>query len=96
MNPNSTTQLNSPGWLFFVKASFVAAVAALGVGITFMPTDLWVKGYMGMGVLFAIGTTFTLSKTIRDEFESSKLINRLHEAKAEKMLKEYDTEPDAL
>ena len=42
-----------------------------------------------MGTLFLVGSTFTLSKTVRDEFENDKLVNRLADAKAEQILKEY-------
>ncbi len=89
-------QQNSSSWLFFVKASFVIAVFAMGIGIFFLPTDLWVKGYMAMGTLFVIGSTFTLAKTLRDEFEGKKLINKIQDAKTEKMLREYDTDTSAL
>lgn len=34
-----------------------------------MPADLWVKGYLAMGTLFLTGSTFTLSKTMRDNAE---------------------------
>lgn len=34
-----------------------------------MPADLWVKGYLAMGSLFLTGSTFTLSKTMRDNAE---------------------------
>ncbi|HXH04143.1 MAG TPA: YiaA/YiaB family inner membrane protein [Candidatus Competibacteraceae bacterium] len=87
-----TFQLNSPAWLVFVKTSFCAAVLAMAVGIVFMPVELWVKGYLAMGTLFVVGSTFTLAKTLRDEFESRKLINRIQEARTEKILKDYDLE----
>jgi hypothetical protein len=89
-------QLNSPSWLVFVKTCFVASVAATGLGIFFLPADLWVKGYMAMGTLFVVGSTFTLAKTVRDEFEAKKLINRIQEAKTERMLKDYDADPAGL
>ncbi|MCP5419626.1 MAG: hypothetical protein H6970_04535 [Gammaproteobacteria bacterium] len=92
----NTTQLNSPSWLFFVRSSFIASVAAISLGICFMPADLWVKGYLAMGTLFVVGSTFTLAKTVRDEFEAKKLINRIQDAKTERMLKDYDSDPSGL
>ena len=83
-------QRDSAAWLFYVKASFVFSIAAVMLGIYFMPVVLWVKGYMAMGTLFLIASSITLSKTLRDEHEARKLINRLSEVKTEKMLKEYD------
>lgn len=88
-----SSQLNSPSWLVFVKTCFVSSVAAMGLGIFFMPADLWVKGYMAMGTLFIVGSTFTLAKTVRDEFEAKKLINRIQDVKTERMLKDYDADP---
>ncbi|KAM3102067.1 hypothetical protein ACKFKF_05905 [Phormidesmis sp. 146-12] len=45
---------------------------------------------MGMGVLFTVGSTFSLSKTTRDIHESKRLISRVDEAKLEKILAEHD------
>jgi hypothetical protein len=80
----------SNAWVFQVWASFVLSVSALTVGILNLPVDNWVKGYMGMGVLFSVGSTFSLSKTTRDIHESKRLISRVDEAKLEKMLAEHD------
>lgn len=82
-------QTNSSSWLFFVKATFVVSVSAMGLGIFFSPCDLWVKGYMAMGTLFTVGSSITLSKTLRDEHESKRIINKINEVKTEKILKEY-------
>jgi hypothetical protein len=80
----------SNAWVFQVWASFVLSVSALTVGILNLPVDNWVKGYMGMGVLFSVGSTFSLSKTTRDIHESKRLISRVDEAKLEKILAEHD------
>lgn len=81
---------NSPGWLFFVKACFGLSIVSMVAGIFFAPVDLWVKGYMAMGALFTVGSTFTLAKTMRDEFEAAKIANRITDAKTERMLKEFE------
>lgn len=80
---------NSTGWLFYVKASFAVALLATGTGIVFAPIDLLVKGYMGICALFLVSTTITLSKTLRDEHESQRIHNRISEARAQQLLKEY-------
>lgn len=94
MNDTNALTLNSPGWLMFVKASFAASVLGMLAGIMFLPADLHVKGFFAMGTMFLVGSTFTLSKTIRDEFESGKLVNRIADAKTEKILKEYSADPE--
>jgi len=85
-------QRDSTAWLFYVKISFVLSVLALAIGIYCLPTALWVKGYMAMGVLFTVGTSITLSKTLRDDHEAKKLINQISEAKTSKILKTYDAD----
>jgi hypothetical protein len=85
-------QTNSAGWLFFVKASFACSLAAVAVGVYFLPVDAWVRGYVATAFLFAIGSAFTLAKTIRDEHEAQRLINRISEAKTERILKDHDPE----
>lgn len=92
MDDIRVTQLNSPAWLFFVRTSFVISVAATALGIVYMPVDFWIKGYLGMGLLFVVGSTLTLAKTVRDEFEGKKLLNKISEARTERMLKEYETD----
>ena len=81
-------KLDSPGWIFFVKASFACALLGMVGGVIMMPVDLWVRGYVVMGSLFLVGSSFTLAKTLRDQFEASKLINRLSQANVQPMVKE--------
>lgn len=82
-------QRDSAAWLFFVRASFVLSVVAVGIGIFYVPAPAWVKGYLGMGMLFLTGSAFTLAKTLRDDHEATKLINKISDAKTEKLLKDY-------
>ena len=91
MNDTSMLNQNSQGWNFFVRASFGLSVAAMVVALVFLPTDIWVKGYLAMGTLLVVASSFTLAKAVRDDFEASKVINRISEAKAEKMIKEMET-----
>ncbi len=87
---NQTTQQDSPAWIVQVWASFVISLSFTLIGIYNAPIDLWVKGFMAMGLLFTVGSTFTLAKTMRDRYESSKFINRIATAKTEKILHEYE------
>ena len=82
-------QSNSNGWLFFVKTSFAMALVAMGAGILFGPSDFMVKGYLAMSALFLVSSTITLSKTMRDEHESHRLLNKISEAKTQQLIKEY-------
>ena len=81
---------DSAAWLAFVWISFVMSMLLMCFGIYFLPVEVWIKGYMGMGLFFTVGSAFTLSKTVRDQHESKKLINRLSDAKTEKFLHEFE------
>jgi len=83
------SQANSTGWLLFVKLSFVISLAAMLAAILFMPGDLMLKGYMGLNSLFIVSSTIMVSKTLRDEHESNKIINKISEAKTNKIISEY-------
>lgn len=88
-----TTRLDSPSWIFFVKVSFACALGGMLFGVVMMgEVPIWMRGYLILGTLFLTGATFTLSKTLRDQFEASKLINQLAQARTEKLLKEYGVE----
>lgn len=80
---------NSAGWVFFVKVSFAVALLAAGAGVVLAPVDIVLKGYMAISALFLVSTTITLSKTLRDEHEGQRIVNRISEARTNQLLKEY-------
>ncbi|EAW36053.1 YiaA/YiaB family inner membrane protein [Lyngbya sp. PCC 8106] len=81
---------DTPAWIFQVWLSFILAVSATTLGIIYLPVDNWVKGFMGMGMTFSIGSSFTLAKTVRDNHEAYKLVSRVDEARVEKLLADHD------
>ena len=80
---------DSPGWIFYVHASFAISVTLMCIGIYVLPVGLWIKGYLAMGLFFTIGSTVSLAKTMRDQHEARKLVNRINEVKTEKILNDY-------
>lgn len=88
-----SSRFDSPSWVFFVKVSFACALGGMLFGIVMMgEVPIWMRGYLILGTLFLTGATFTLAKTLRDQFEAGKLINQLAQARTEKLLKEYGVE----
>ncbi|MEM8964451.1 MAG: YiaA/YiaB family inner membrane protein [Acidobacteriota bacterium] len=85
-------QHNSGAWVAFTKLSFALAFGATLIGIWLMPVDLWIRGYLVMGIIYTVGSSFSLAKTLRDEHESAKLLNRITNAKTAKILRQYDAE----
>lgn len=86
----TTAEKHSGAWIFQSWASFAISISATLIGILYTPTDSWVKGYLSMGLLFSIGSTISLSKTVRDMHESNKLLSRVDEAKLERILSEHN------
>jgi hypothetical protein len=41
-----------------------------------------------MASIFTVGASFTLAKTVRDEHEANRLINKIEDAAAERVLRE--------
>ena len=83
---NNPLAHHSQSWIVFTYVSFVAALAMVVVGIVLSPIDLAMKGYFAMGALMLIQTCITLTKTIRDNDEAGKLVNRIEDAKTERLL----------
>jgi hypothetical protein len=88
MSSQATPSLHSGAWISFTYAAFVGACAMVGAGILFAPLDIWVKAYFGMGAALLVQSCITLTKTLRDVHEGTRLVNRIEDAKAERLLME--------
>jgi len=82
-------QKDTNAWIAQVWLSFIVSVGATTVSIVYLPTDNWVKGYLGMGFLYSLSSSFTLAKTVRDNHEAERLTARIDEARVEKILAEH-------
>ena len=90
MNTQAQTSSHSGAWITFTYASFVASVAMVGIGILFAPVDIWIKAYFGMGAALLVQSCITMTKTLRDVHESSRFVNRIEDARAERLLMEME------
>ena len=86
MNPQAAQHTHTSSWVTFTYATFIGAVLMIAGGIVLMPLDIWIKGYFAMGIAMLIQSCITMTKTIRDVHESGKLVNRIEDAKAERLL----------
>jgi hypothetical protein len=82
-------QTHSTGWVIQAWASFGISIAAMTFGILNLPVDNWVKGYMGMGLAFTVGSTMSMAKTTRDLHEAKRITARVDEARVEKLLHDH-------
>lgn len=83
------SQKDSAAWVFQTWAAFILSISITTVGIVNLPVDNWVKGFMGMGLAFSVGSTFTLAKTARDLHEARRLVARVDDAHVEKLLSQH-------
>lgn len=90
---NNQPLQHSRAWVSFTYASFILSAAMIGFGVTFMPIDLWMKGFLGMAVVMIVQTSITLTKTLRDNEEAGKLVNRIEDARTERLLMDVSKAP---
>jgi hypothetical protein len=90
---DQTAQAHSPTWVAFAYACFIGSVGMLAIGILLLPLDLAAKGYFAMGVVALIQSSVTVTKTLRDMHESTKLVNRIEDARTERLLMEAGKTP---
>ncbi len=69
--------IHSPAWIFQTWASFAISVGTTAIGIVYLPVDHWIQAFLGMGLLFTIGSTLNLAKTVRDLHEARRQTNKM-------------------
>ena len=90
MSKRDFNQDHSSAWIAQTWLSFFISISATTIGIVYLPVDIWIKGFMGMGLAFSVGSTISLTKTQRDIYEAKKLTVKIEEARVEKILTEHD------
>ncbi|MFF4488526.1 YiaA/YiaB family inner membrane protein [Streptomyces sp. NPDC001544] len=71
-------------------ASFAIAMAATAIGIFRLNADAWVRGFLGIAVLYLVTSAFTLAKVIRDRQEAGQIVSRVDQARLDRLLAEHD------
>lgn len=77
---------HSSAWINFTIFSFVVSVGMMGLGIYFLPLEFATKGFLIMATLMIIQSAITVTKTMRDNLEASKLVTKVEDAKTERIL----------
>ena len=77
---------HSDHWVNFSRLSFFASVGLVAAGIVLTPIDWWMRAYLIIGMMMLIQSAINMTKTLRDQHEADRLINRLDEAKTEKLI----------
>jgi len=90
MHPDNPGIRNSSAWTTFTIASFLVSAAMMAGGIFFMEASFSAKGFYAMAAIMLVHTTVSITKTLRDNEEGKKLINRIEDAKTERLLMEVN------
>ena len=64
---------NTPAFFAQAALSFGVAAVAVGIGITYLPVDRWIRAFLAIGCLFLVSSAFTLAKCVRDHQEATTL-----------------------
>lgn len=90
MSETSVKQQSTAAFYGQAVASFALAMVATTVGIFRLDANAWVRGFLGIAVLYLVTSAFTLAKVIRDRQEAGQLVSRVDQARLEKLLAEHD------
>lgn len=77
---------HSDAWTMFTVASFAVAALMMAGGIYFLEASFAAKGFYAMSAIMLVHTSITITKTLRDVEESERMINKIEDAKTEKLL----------
>ncbi|MFJ9553510.1 YiaA/YiaB family inner membrane protein [Nocardiopsis sp. NPDC101807] len=68
---NTFTPKSSPHFYLQSAISFGVSFVGVGTGIAYLPVDLWIRAFLGLGLLYVVTSTFTLAKCVRDRQEDA-------------------------
>ena len=80
----------SPAFFLQASISFGVALSAVAIGIAYLPVDRWVRGFLAIGLLYAVTSSFTLAKCVRDQQEGNAVTSRVDQARLDKILSDHD------
>ncbi|MEV0384470.1 YiaA/YiaB family inner membrane protein [Nonomuraea sp. NPDC050643] len=77
---------------FYVQAvlSFAVSLASVVIALIYLPTEGWIRAFLGLGLLYVVTSTVTLCKVVRDRQETAEVTNRVDQARLDKLLAEHD------
>lgn len=92
MSDTTIVPRDSDAWKLFTIASFIIAAAMMAGGIYFLEASFAAKGFYAMAAIMLVHTSITITKALRDAEESKRLVTKLEDAKAEKLLMDVNRE----
>ncbi len=78
----------SQAWSLFTYFQFAVAACMMAGGIYFLDATFAAKGFYAMSAIMLVSSTAGITKAIRDAEESTRLHNKLEDARTERLLAE--------
>src|SRR4051794_12710274 len=77
---------------FFAQAviSFGVSLTSMTLGIAYLPATPWIRSFLVVGLLYVVTSTFTLAKCVRDQQETSQVVQRVDQARLERFIAEHN------
>lgn len=77
---------------FYIQAavSFGVSLIAMALAITYLPVQPWIRAFLALGLLYVVTSAFTLAKCVRDQQEATAVVNRVDQARLDKLLTDHD------
>lgn len=90
MNKLEVQPRQTAAFYFQAAVSFVVSVFAVGLGISYLPVNGWMRSFLALGMLYVVTSSFTLAKCVRDQHEAGRTVQRIDEARLERYLADHD------
>ena len=94
MHNTTYTPKDSDAWKLFTIIAFAIAACMQAGGIFFLDATFAAKGFYAMSAIMLVHTSISITKTLRDHEEANRMINKLEEAKTEKLLMQVSRNDD--
>jgi len=69
--------------------SFGISVVSVTYAIAHLPGNAWIRGFLLLGLLYVVTSTFTLARCVRDQQEAS-AVSRVDQVRLERFLADHD------
>ena len=86
MSDSTYAPKDSDAWKLFTVASFILAAGMMAGGIYFLEASFAAKGFYAMSAIMLVHTSISITKALRDAEEAKRFINKIEDAKTEKLL----------
>jgi hypothetical protein len=87
---NATAPKTTVPYMIQAGIAFSIALVTMIVGQLCLPVSPWTRAFLALGTTFLVSSAFTLAKCIRDQQETGSVLNRIDQARLDRLLAEFD------